>query len=62
MSKPFTTIGAIIFLIVAAAHAYRIYTGFTVVVDGHDIPMTVSWIGGAVAAFVGLMMLMEARR
>lgn len=62
MSKPFTTIGAVIFLIVAAAHAYRAYSGFTVVVDGHDIPMMVSWIGGVVAALVGLMMLVESRR
>jgi len=62
MSKPFTTIGAIIFLVVAAAHAYRIYSGFTVVVGDHDIPMMVSWIGAAITALLGIMMLIESRR
>jgi hypothetical protein len=62
MSKPFTTIGAIVFLIVAAAHAYRLYAGFPVVVGTHDIPMMVSWIGGAVTAVLGIMMLVESRR
>ena len=62
MSKPFTTIGAIIFLVVAAAHAYRLYAGFTVVVGGRDIPMMASWIGGAIAAVLGIMMLVESRR
>ncbi len=62
MSKPFTTIGAIVFLVVAAAHGYRLYAGLPVVVGGHDIPMMASWIGGAVAALLGIMMLVEARR
>jgi hypothetical protein len=62
MSKPFTLIAAIVFLIVAAAHAYRIYTGFPVTVGAHDIPMMASWIGGAVAALLGIMLLVESRR
>ena len=62
MSKPFTTLGAIVFLVVAAAHAYRIYSGLTVVVGGHEISMMVSWAGAGVTAVLGIMMLMEARR
>jgi len=62
MSKPFTVIAAIIFLIVAAAHAYRAYTGVTVVVDGHEVPMMASWIGGVIAALFGIMLLVESRR
>lgn len=62
MSKPFTLIAAIVFLIVAAAHAYRIYTGFPVVVGAHDIPMMASWIGGGIAALLGVMLLVESRR
>jgi len=62
MSKPFTTLGAIVFLLVAAAHVYRIYAGLSVVVGGHDISMTVSWAGAVVAAVLGIMMLTEARR
>ena len=62
MSKPFTMIGAIVFLLVAAAHAYRIYAGIPVTVGVHDIPMMVSWIGGAVAALLGIMLLVESQR
>lgn len=60
--KPFTTIGALIFLLVAAAHAYRAYSGLAVTFDGHDVPMMASWIAAAVSGLLGLMMLMEARR
>jgi hypothetical protein len=62
MSKPFTTIAAIFFLIVAAAHAYRIYANIPVTFGVHDIPMMASWIGGAVAALLGIMLLVESRR
>jgi hypothetical protein len=62
MSKPFTIIGAILFLLVAAAHVYRIYAGLTVTVGPHDIPMVASWIGAAVAALLGIMLLVESRR
>jgi len=62
MSKPFTIIGAIVFLLVAAAHVYRIYAGLTVTVGPHDIPMVASWIAAAVAAFVGMMTIIELRR
>lgn len=62
MSKPFTTLGAIVFLVVAAAHAYRIYSGMAVVVGGHEISMMASWAGAAVAAVLGLMLLVESRR
>ena len=62
MSKPFTIIGAIVFLLVAAAHAYRIYAGLAVTVGPHDIPMVASWIGAAVAALLGIMLLVESRR
>jgi len=60
--KPFTTIAALIFLLVAAAHVYRAYAGLPVVVDGHDIPVMASWIAAAVAALLGLMVLVESRR
>ena len=62
MSKPFTIIGAIVLLVVAAAHAYRLYAGLAVTVGGHDIPMDASWIATAVAALLGIMMLVESRR
>ena len=60
--KIFTLLGALVFLAVAAAHAYRIYDGMSVVAGGHVIPMSVSWVGAAVAAILGVGMLAEARR
>ena len=60
--KFFTFAGALVFLVVAAAHAYRIYTGMSVTVGGHIISMSVSWVGGVVALGLGLGLLFEARR
>ncbi|MGD0143976.1 MAG: hypothetical protein ABSC92_12520 [Rhizomicrobium sp.] len=62
MSKPFTTLAALLFLAVAAIHAYRIYMGFAVVVAGHAIPLWGSWVAVAVAALFGVMLLAESRR
>ena len=62
MSKPFTIIAALLLLVVAAIHAYRIYTGFAVVVAGHTLPLWGSWAAVAVAAFLGVMLLVESRR
>jgi hypothetical protein len=62
MSRPFSHIAGLVLLIVAAAHAYRLYAGLTLVVAGHDIPMWVSWPAAIVAAIVGLMVFAEARR
>jgi hypothetical protein len=60
--KPFTTIAALLLLAVAAAHAYRIYAGLSVVVGGHDVSMMASWVGAAIAALLGIMLLVESRR
>ena len=62
MSKPFTIIAAIIFLLVAAAHAYRAYAGLAVIVGGHEIPVMASWIAAAVSAVIGLMLFREGGR
>jgi hypothetical protein len=62
MSKPFTIIAAIIFLLVAAAHAYRAYAGLAVVVGGHEIPVMASWIAAGVSAVIGLMLFREGGR
>jgi len=60
--KPFSTLAGLILLIVAAAHAYRLYAGFDVNVDGTALPLWVSWAGLAVAGIVGIMTLVESRR
>jgi uncharacterized membrane protein (DUF485 family) len=61
-SRPFTMLAAIIFLLMAVVHAYRLATHFQIVVGTHAIPMSVSWIGVAVPAVLGILLLREARR
>jgi hypothetical protein len=61
MSKPFTAIAAVVFLAVAAAHAYRIYANLGVTLGHHDVPMSVSWAGGVIAALLAVMLLVERR-
>lgn len=60
--KPFTLITALVLLLVAAVHAYRLYTGFDVIVDGHDMPMWASYLGVAIPAFLAIMLVIEYRR
>ena len=62
MGKPFTFLAVLVLLIVAAAHAYRLYTSMAVTVGGHDVALWVSWPGAIVAGLLGLMVLVESRR
>jgi len=62
MGKPFTHIAALLLLVVAAAHVYRLYAGLAVVAGSHDIPLWVSWPGAAVAGLLAIMLFVEARR
>jgi hypothetical protein len=62
MSKPFTTIAAIVFFVVAAVHLYRIFAGLSVAIGSLAVPMWGSWLGAAVAALLGIMLLSESRR
>jgi hypothetical protein len=60
--KPFTLIAAIIFFVVAAAHAYRAYAGFDVTLEGHAIPLWASYVAAAISALLGIMLIGESRR
>ena len=60
--KPFTLLAAIFFLIVALLHAYRLATGFQIIIGSHTLPVSLSWAGLAVPAVMFLMLLREARR
>jgi len=62
MAKPFTHVAALVLLAVAAVHAYRLYFGLSVVIADHSVPLWVSWPGAIVAALLGLMLFVEARR
>jgi len=60
--KPFTTIAGLLFLIIAAVHAYRLYTGFAITAAGYSIPVPWSWAGLALGVILGTMLLSEARQ
>jgi len=59
--KPFTTIAAAIFALMALLHVYRLLTHFQVIVGSHTIPQAVSWVGIVVAGGLSVMLFREAR-
>lgn len=59
--KPFTTLAAILFALVALAHGYRLATHCAVVVGSHTLPMWVSAVGLVVAGGLAIMLWREAR-
>lgn len=60
-NKPFTTIAAIVFLLMALAHLYRIAVGFDVTVGAAQIPQWVSWIALIVTGLLATMLFRESR-
>ena len=60
--KPFTTLAAALFGLIALAHLYRLVKGFEVVVSGTVLPQWVSIVGLVIGAGMSLMLWREARR
>lgn len=60
--KPFTTIAAVIFAVVAVVHVVRLYFGWEVTVHGVAIPTWASWLGLVIAAGLAVMLWREARK
>ena len=60
-SRPFTTIAAIIFGIMALAHLYRLYSHFQVTVGSHTIPMWCSYVAIVVAGLLSWGLFRESR-
>jgi ABC-type transport system involved in cytochrome c biogenesis permease component len=60
--KPFTTIAAAIFALMALVHAYRLVAGFPVHVGDTEIAQGISWIALAVTALLSFGLFREARR
>jgi hypothetical protein len=60
--KPFTTLAAIIFALMALVHLYRLIRPFDVVVGGTALPSWASIVGLIVAGGLALMLSREARR
>lgn len=60
--KPFTTLAALIFGLIALAHLYRLVKGFDVIVGSHVLPQWLSAVGLVIGAGMALMLWREARR
>ena len=60
--KPFTTLAAVIFAVIALIHLYRLIQPFEVAVGGAIVPQWVSIVGLIVAAGLALMLWRESRR
>ena len=52
MSTYYAVVSALIFAIVAVAHAIRLVNRWTVQVGAFAVPMSVSWIGLVIAALI----------
>lgn len=59
--KPITTLAALLFLVVAAAHAYRLYMGWAVTAGPYDIPVWVSYGGVVIPLILAILLFREAR-
>ena len=60
--KPFTTLAAALFGLIALAHLYRLVKGCEVVVNGTVIPQWLSVVGLVIGAGMAVMLWREARR
>ena len=60
--KPFTTIAAVIFALIAFMHILRLFLGWEVTVSGMAVPMWASVAGLVIAAGLAVMLLREARK
>lgn len=60
--KPFTTIAAAIFALVALMHVFRLFLGWEVTVNGIAIPMWASALALIITAALALMLFREARK
>jgi len=61
-NRPFTLIAAIIFLLMALVHVYRLFTHFQVIAGTHVIPQSVSGIAIIVTGVLSYGLFREARR
>ena len=60
--KPFTTIAAAIFLMMALVHAYRLIAEFPIVIAGAVLGQTISLVALVVTAILSLGLFREALR
>jgi hypothetical protein len=59
MSNYYAAVSALIFAVVAIAHLLRILRGWAVRIGSHSVPMSLSWIGLAIAALLAIWGFMQ---
>jgi hypothetical protein len=60
-SKPFTTIAALVFGVIALVHIYRLFAHFQIIAGSHPIPMWASYVAIAVAGLFAWGLFRESR-
>lgn len=60
--RPFTTIAAIIFGLMALLHAYRLATHFQVIIGSHAIAQGLSWVAVVLTGLLSYGLFREAKR
>ncbi|MCL6728668.1 hypothetical protein [Sphingomonas hankyongi] len=60
--KPFTTIAAVIFLLMGLLHIYRIVAPFPVTIGGTSVGPEISWLAVVVTLGLAFGLWREARR
>jgi hypothetical protein len=62
MTRPFTLIAALIFALIALAHAYRLLTHFQIVIGRHHIPESISIAAIVITGALSIGLFRESRR
>ncbi|MCF2513829.1 hypothetical protein LVY65_01930 [Sphingomonas sp. G124] len=60
--RPFTTIAAIIFGLMALLHAYRLATHFQLIIGSHTIAQGLSWVAVVLTGLLSYGLFREAKR
>jgi membrane associated rhomboid family serine protease len=61
MRKPFTTIAAILFALIAVLHVVRIVFAWEITISDARVPMWASVVGAIIAAVLAVMVKREVR-
>jgi hypothetical protein len=60
-AKPYCTVSALVFTVVAIAHGVRAARGLPLVIGAWQAPVSVSWVAVAVAGLLAIWGLRSAR-
>ena len=60
--RTFSLVTAVLFFLIALLHAVRLLRGWQVIIEGAVVPMWISWMGLAVAAYLAYQGFRLVRR